>query len=179
MKNRKLILILFLFITILFSCKKVNRLTNFYAFFDYDLSIDSYPNTAQPINIWMYQVGVINDDLFLSNNSYISETKSITLSTVVLSIVSPDSLTIDFVKSIEIYVASKGHEKKKIAWLEDISNTDDNSISLITSDDDIQAYILDKNFVFQLIIETTEPQNRVVCLALDYSVYINTNLIST
>jgi hypothetical protein len=116
-----------------------------------------------PINIWTPNIPTNSEQEFESNNTAKNLIEEIVLTELTLSILSPSNASFDFLKSIEIFISADGEAEKKVAWMDDIPKTSLKTIFLLTTSDDLKAYIKadkyklnTKTVTRQLISQDTE-----------------------
>jgi len=138
---KKLIL---LTITIIFSygsCKEIDKLTHFYLEYNSNITIDPTLFIDIPFDIWTPNIPTNSETEFENNNTRTDLIEEIVLTEMEMKIISPDSQSFDFLKSIEIFISADSLNEKKIAWYDDIPQTGITSIILETTDDDLKEYI--------------------------------------
>ncbi len=139
---KKLVLVLLgVILTSTWSCKEVNKLTQFNMNYSDEITIPATLGIDLPIDIWTPNIPTNSTSTFESNNTHKDLIQKINLTKMNLTITSPASSTWDFLKKIEIYISADGLDDKKIAWLDDIPQTGLKSIDLTVSSDDLKEYI--------------------------------------
>ena len=139
---KKLALVLLsVILTSTWSCKEVNKLTQFNMDYSDEITIPATLGIDLPINVWTPDIPTNSSSTFESNNTHKDLIQKINLTKMNLTITSPESSTWDFLKKIEIYISADGLDDKKIAWLDDIPQTGLKSIDLTVSTDDLKEYI--------------------------------------
>jgi len=138
------------------SCKEINKLTQFNMDYNDEITIPATLGIDLPIDIWTPNISTNSSSTFESNNTHKDLIQQIILKKMNLTITSPEESTWDFLKEIEIYISADGLEKKKIAWMDDIPKTGLKSIELTVSADDLKEYI--KKDEYKLEIKTVTRQ---------------------
>lgn len=141
-----------LFITILISygsCKEIDKLTHFYIENNSNITIESTLPIEIPFDIWTPNIPTNSETSFENNNTRTDLIEEIVLSEMIMNIISPDSQSFDFLKSIEIFISTDSTDEKKIAWNNDIPKTGLLSISLETTDDDLKDYIKKNGYIMR------------------------------
>jgi len=153
---KKVILLLAVIMTSTWSCKEINKLTQFNMDYNDEITIPATLGIDLPIDIWTPNISTNSSSTFESNNTHKDLIQQIILKKMNLTITSPEESTWDFLKEIEIYISADGLEKKKIAWMDDIPKTGLKSIELTVSADDLKEYI--KKDEYKLEIKTVTRQ---------------------
>ncbi|NQU31607.1 MAG: hypothetical protein HQ521_00085 [Bacteroidetes bacterium] len=173
---RKILTIFSAIIITLSSCKKIDKLTNFYMDNTNTIAISSSDFASLNADIWSYEVENSITELCSNNNTNEESIKSISLDRFTVYISSPDPKTFDFIQSLEIFVNASGLEEKKIAWVQNNSKTGVKKLVLDISDDDIQDYIIDNNLILHSLITGSDSIFSNVIIQYDYSYVITANL---
>ena len=173
---KKAIVILFTLLISYSSCKKIDKLTNFYINYTETYTLGAFLDADSNFELNAYTIGNDLNELYKTNNTNQGSIKKITLDSFAIIIKSPDTTTFDFAQSVNIYITSKGLDKKKIAWTDGILKNGLQEIELQVSDDDIQNYINSYDYVLinQLIIDSKINYKLVV--DIDYTYLVTANL---
>ncbi len=160
---KKLLLILIPLIIAHESCKEIDKLTHFKMDYTSDITINSSFYIDVPFDVWTPNIPTNSETTFENNDTRTNLIEQINLTNMSMNIKSPTSQTFDFLKSIEIYINADGVDEKKIAWIDDISQTGLTTIVLETGSDDLKDYIKKDSYTLrshtvtrQLISNTTD-----------------------
>lgn len=153
--NKKYILFLILPL-ILIQCKRLSEFTKFDLEYDETVVIPSTIGINLPFNIFTPPVNSENETEFAVNDTRKDLIEEITLTTLELTITSPENGDFRFLRSIEIYLAADSLEEILVAWKENIPSDIDQFLDLETSSADLQEYI--KKDAFKLRVETRTDQ---------------------
>lgn len=168
---------LLLIVIILFaSCTKIKKLTNFYADFSANITIDPSQSDNSTNNTWIYNVPDDSKGLYQQNNSNYASTQAIEINSFKISIEDPLNSSLDIIESVEVYLRSEDMEQKRIAWFDKIPKSGLNNINLDISRDDLRDYMIDKEYVLHISITTNSSFNTVCVLKLDYEFFVSTNI---
>ena len=173
---RKVLTIISAIILTLSSCKKIDKLTNFYMENSVAITISSSDFASLNADIWSYEAENNITELCSNNKTNEESIKSISLNRFTIYISSPDSQTFDFIQSLEVFVNASGIEEKKIAWVQNNSKTEVKKLVLNISDDDIKDYIIDNNLILHSLITRSDSVFSNVIIRFDYSYTITANL---
>ncbi len=146
---KKVVLLLAVILTSKWSCKEVNKLTQFNMNYSDEITIPATLGIDLPINVWTPDIPTNSSSTFESNNTHKDLIQHINLTKMNLTITSPAESTWDFLKKIEIYISADGLDDKKIAWMDNIPQTGLKSIDLTVSSDDLKEYIKKDKYKLQ------------------------------
>ena len=134
-------ILLFLILSfMMFSCEKVDKLTQFNMNFDSEITIPATFGINIPVDIWTPDIPTNSTTTFESNNTTKDLIEQIVLKKMEMTI-KTEGASWDFLKSIEIYISANGVEEIMIAWLNDIPQNGLTKIDLNTSSQDLKEYI--------------------------------------
>ena len=173
---RKVLTIISAIILTLSSCKKIDKLTNFYMENSVAITISSSDFASLNADIWSYEAENNITELCSNNKTNEESIKSISLDRFTVYISSPGTQTFDFIQSLEVFVNASGLEEKKIAWVQNNLKTGVKKLVLDINDDDIQDYITDKNLILHSLITGSDSIFSNVIIRYDYSYIITANL---
>jgi hypothetical protein len=148
----------FLLFTLLFSvsCKKLNKLTQFNIEYDETFVIPSSTGIGLPVSFLTPEIPSNSESQFAVNDTRKDLIESIMLTELTLTVNSPSSGNFNFLKSVRIFIKAEGLDELKVAWRENMEDTDAKSIALNVTCDDLQAYIKMDNFSVR--VETVTDQ---------------------
>ena len=161
---------------VLISCKKIDKLTNFYFDISQEITFYTGDEPGSTIDVWTFNVLENRDTLYKENNSNVYGTNRIAISKMKLS--SSDTLdnNMEYIESIEVFITANDMQEKKIAWLDKLPEEIKTSISLDFSDDDLKDYIVDKDYAKNIRIINKSTINIKASIDFSYTIYINSNL---
>ena len=138
---KKITLVLLSLLLLTFSCKEVDKLTQFNMDYISSITIPATFGIDIPIDIWTPNIPTNSETEFESNNTTKNLIEEIVMTKMSMTISSPANASFDFLKVIEIYISADGVAEKKVAWLTDIPQSGLKTIELETSSDDLKEYI--------------------------------------
>ncbi len=144
-KNIITILVVLLFAGI-FSCKKLEKLTQFNLKYNTEVTIKSTIGINIPVDLYTPQITTNSESELSANNTHKNLVEAIKLKGLTLKIKSPAGSDFDFLNFIEIYIKTDTLAEKKIAWKTDIPEDGLTTLTLETSDEDLKDYILADSF---------------------------------
>ena len=130
----------------LFSCKKLEKLTQFNLKYNTEVTIKSTIGINIPVDLYTPQITTNSESELSANNTHKNLVEAIKLKELTLKIKSPAGSDFDFLNFIEIYIKTDTLEEKKIAWKTDIPEDGLTTLTLDTSDEDLKDYILADSF---------------------------------
>lgn len=128
------------------SCKEVDKLTHFYIDSDSSIIMDSTIIVGIPFNVVTERIVINIIDILNDNNTNSDNLSNVILKGMNMSINSTSNQSFNFLTSIEIYICVEGLDDVKIAWYNDIPQTELLTIKLETGDDNIKDYLLNGTF---------------------------------
>lgn len=139
-----------------FSCKKVDKLTQFKMEFNSSVTIPSSTGINLPFNLFTPDIPSNSQSTFEGNNTRSDLVESIKLTKMDLTVTSPGNGNFGFLKSIEIFISAQGLPEEKIAWKNNIPSNIGNYLELETSSADIKEYIKKDKYTLRLSTVTDE-----------------------
>lgn len=148
----------FILLVLLFSvsCKKLNKLTQFNIEYDETFVIPSSTGINLPTSILTPEIPSNSESNFAVNDTRKDLIENIMLTELTLSINSPSTGNFNFLKTVRIFLKADGLDEIKVAWKENMEDTDAKTIALNVACDDLQAYIKKDNFSIR--VETITDQ---------------------
>ena len=141
---------------ILNSCKKVDQFTQFNMDFDNQIIIPSTVGINLPINILTPEMETDSESTFELNDTRKDLIEEIRLTSLTLSLQSPNGADFSFLESISIYMNAQDLPEVEIAWIENIPESIGNQISLNVSGNDFKEYIKKDQFSLRVNTITDE-----------------------
>jgi len=140
---------------LIFSCKKVDKLTQFDMNYDSSVIVESTFGMNVPFNIYTPNITTNSESTFESNDTRKDLIESINLKTLTMTISNPEGDDFSFLKSIEIYISADGLSDIMVAWKDNISDND-TELNFETSSADLKDYV--KKDSFKLKVKTTTDE---------------------
>lgn len=141
---------------IFMQCKRLSEFTKFDIEYDETVVIPSTIGINLPFNVFTPPINTENQSEFEVNDTRKDLIEEITLTTLELSITSPENGDFRFLRSIEIYLAADSLDEILVAWNNDVPSDIGQFLELETSTDDLQEYI--KKDAFNLRVKTKTDQ---------------------
>lgn len=154
-------------VLLLFSCKKIDKLTHFSMKYDQSVTIKSSTGIELPFNILTPDITTNSESTFAGHNTRKDLIQQIKLTTLTMTITSPSNGDFSFLKSIAIYISASGLPEAKIAWNDSIPANPGQTIQLKTSETDLKDYIEQSSFTLRLNTVTDK------LLSTDYKVDVH------
>ena len=164
MKNKAILLILFVGLIMIGSCDK---LFTFNISDQTTITIDKVltPITL-PFDIWTPNITTNSEQEFENNDTKIELVKEIILKDLMLTITSPSDKTFSFLESIHIYMFTDTEEEIEIAWKDNISG-DAEMIDLQTSNSALDKYVKSSSYKLRTEVVTRETLNQDIDILID------------
>ena len=138
------------------SCKKVDQFTQFNMDFNNEIIIPSTIGINLPINILTPEMETDSESTFELNDTRKDLIEEIRLTSLTLSLQSPNGADFSFLESISIYIKAQDLPEVEIAWSENIPENAGNQISLNVSGNDFKEYIKKDQFSLRVNTITDE-----------------------
>lgn len=153
MESKVLLFCTFLFL--LFSCKKVDQLTQFEMEFDELATIPSSTGINIPINVMTPKVETNSENTFAVNDTRKDKIESIILTDLDLTVTSPSNEDFSFLESVAIYMSAEGLPEILLASRDSIPDYE-YKLLMETTGEDLQEYIKKDKFDIRINAVTDE-----------------------
>lgn len=170
------ILSVFLVLTI-FSCSKLSELSQFDIDYDTEVIIPSSSLTNTPFDIPTIDIENNFESLFKKNNTNKDLIEYINLKQFKLVLKSPDKGSLNFLKSINVYISADSLKEKKIAWKENIPETTENELALDVSTDDLKAYLITDSYKLRFNTTTDKAITKDHVINLDTKFFVDAKIL--
>ncbi|WP_194766949.1 hypothetical protein [Tamlana sp. I1] len=155
MKHLKLTTV-FILLTIVFGCDKIDELTQFNMVYNEQVVIKSNAVVDLPFNAFTPEISSNSESTFENNNTGKNLIEYIELKKMTLEIDGPDHGNFDFLNTIDVYISAEDEPEVKISWKENIEANGSRVLELDTSSDDLKNYLKKDNFTLRLATVTDE-----------------------
>lgn len=163
------------------SCELVDKLDDLTQFdLDYDTSIDIPSQeglvTPIPIDITTPDINTDSESAFELKNTAENLVEEIILKSLKLVITSPHEQTLDFLKSIEIYLIAEGLTEVKIA---SIDNVEDGLTELVldVDDTDLKEYIFADTMKLKLKITPDKIVSTETSISVESTFFVDAKIL--
>ena len=141
MKNKLFILLFFsLVLTKMSACKKEGKGIGFNLRFEEEFIISSGNPLNLPFNVLLPDVETNSQAQFAQNDTRAENITDIKLTSLGLSILSPQNQDFSFIKDVEIFINAEGLDETRLAYRFDV-NTTEKVLDLIPDESDFAEYI--------------------------------------
>lgn len=138
------------------SCKKIEKLTEFYIDYETYVVIEGSGGINLPFDFFSPEVKSNAEAEFAIHGTEKERAKEIRLQSMQLSIVRPNSANFNFLKEIRIFLSAEGLSEIEIASLNDIPNDDVSILNLIVKNNNLREYIVKDSFKLRAYAVTDE-----------------------
>ncbi|MFA7274357.1 MAG: hypothetical protein WC044_10830 [Crocinitomicaceae bacterium] len=173
---KKLILFSLLIVVALFSCKKLNKLTQFNLTYDESITIPSNSAINLPFVIQTPDMTTNSESTFEVNDTRKDLIQEIKLTQMVLTVNTPASGNYNFLKDIILYINADGLDEVKLAWQENIPNDSAKQLTLNVSNADIKEFIKKDKFNLRVVTTTDEVITTDYKIDLHYVLFVDAKL---
>jgi len=174
---KKILFVFFAVILTYGSCKEIDKLTHFNMDFTSSITIDPTFIIDIPIDVWTPDIPTNSETTFENNDTRTDLIEQINLTQMNMTIISTDTQSFDFLKTIEIYINADGVEEKKIAWLLDIPQTGLKTINLEITDDDLKDYIKKDEYKLRTHTVTRQLISKSTDIEIKSSFFVDANIL--
>ncbi len=176
-KNMKNYTIIILVLLSFFSCKKIDKLTQFNLDMETEVTIPAGIPVNIPYDIPSPPITTNSESSFEDNNTSKDLIESAVLKEMKLSVANPTNGNFDFLKNIEIYLSADGLSEVKIAWK--LNHQDDGKtvLSLDTSNDDLQEYIKKDKINIRVKTTTDKVLSQDYDIKIEYTFFIDADIL--
>lgn len=140
MKKLLLLLPLALAIVTLTKCKKIDELTTFRMSYDSQVTVPANGVINLPLDILTPDITTNYQQQFSANDTRSDLVNEINIDGITITVKSPANQNLDFLKSINVYIAAEGMAEKEIASKNDIPDGL-SSLSLDYVSDNLKDYL--------------------------------------
>lgn len=155
MKNLSYIPVLFI-ATIFFSCKKVDKLTQFEMEYNETFVIPSTVGIDLPFNVMSPDITTNSQSTFEVNDTKKDLIEQIMLTQLDLTLTGPSNSDFSFLNEVRIYISAEGLDEVELASKTDIPDNIGKELSLDPSGADFQEYIKQDQFDLRLYTVTDQ-----------------------
>lgn len=163
-------------LVVLSSCKKIDKLTNFYIEVREDLVVNPYNAVDETLDFWLFTAQITEIGLFDEYNTSVAATDKIALSEFELLLLDPDNQNLEFIESIEVYFVNAIDDPLKVGWLDVLPENADKQVELNFTSDNLKDRLLHSDNVVNVRIKTKSNEKIDITLQLNYSFYISSEL---
>jgi len=174
---KKILFVFFAVILTYGSCKEIDKLTHFNMDFTSSITIDPTFIIDIPIDVWTPDIPTNSETTFENNDTRTDLIEQINLTQMNMTIISTDTQSFDFLKTIEIYINADGVEEKKMAWLLDIPQTGLKTINLEITDDDLKDYIKKDEYKLRTHTVTRQLISKSTDIEIKSSFFVDANIL--
>ena len=164
---KKLLFITLLSASVLISCDKISKLTQFNLEYDETVVIPATLGANIPFNVQTPDIETDSESSFSVNDTRKDLIEHIELTQMTLTVSSPSNGTFSFLKSIKVYISADGLDEIEVASKENIPDDVGNTLALETTDTDLKEYIKKDNFNLKVTTITDE------IISTDYTIDIH------
>lgn len=147
--------LLFCFV-LLQNCDVLDELTKFDMDYETSYRLDPVPIVGVPVSLFTPDIETESETTFENNNTNADLVESVTLKSLTLNIVSPDTGNFNFLKSVRIAISSDNNDEVEAAYLLDIPNDNLKTLELEVINNELAAYLKEDTFKLRVTAVTDE-----------------------
>ena len=145
---------------VIFGCKKgediVDSLTKFTYSLDYVVKVPASPVTPFPISIATPEIKTQSDQTFDANNTRADMVEHIYLDELTLTVESPTSGTLTFLKSVDIHAMAEGLPAVRVAYKDNVPANVGSTLSLDVTKVELKEYFKKETYTLRITVTTDE-----------------------
>lgn len=176
MKNK--ITLICLVILSSFSCKEVDKLTEFNMDFNTQVTLPANPVSNVPISITSPSIPTNSDAIFSGKNTRQDLVEEISLSKMDLNIILPAGNNFNFFESIEVFMSASDLPEVSIASKMNIEDGL-NILKLDPSGVNIKDYIKKANFSLRFAVTTDEPTTEDHDIRIEMTYFVDAKILGS
>ncbi len=176
-KYMKKLALLFILIMSLNACEKIDKFTQFDLNLDTEITIPAGIPANTPIDFPTISIPLNTKSVLEDNNTTSELIEQATLKKMELKITKPTNGNFNFLKDLEIYISADNLPETKIAWKYDHSNDDQITLSLDTSDEDLQEYIKKDELNMNIHVVFDEILTEDYTIKIYYTFFIDAEIL--
>ncbi len=175
---KKYILLLVIILFAAFSCKKLDKKTQFDIENTTQSTIPSAVGINLPFNLPTPTITTNIEQEMEANNSRKDLIEYANLKELKLSINSPTTANFDFLNDMEIYIKADGLSKQKIAEIHNIPENHLKELNLtVVPDLDLQKYIKKDKYYLDITVKTDKINLQDVTIDIYSKVFIDAKIL--
>ena len=170
--------ILFILIFTFFGCKLIDELTHFDMDYNYSFTLPAYGGiNLDNLNIESNDVENATESTFEINDTRKDLIESATLKKFDVTIIEPADADFSFINKVEIFVRTEALSEELIAWKDNISVDDGNSLKLETTSSNLRKYLISDAIKVRLKTTSSEPLTEDLLLDLQSTVEVDAKIL--
>ena len=173
----KLLAAALVFFSVLSGCKKVNKLTQFTIEYDESVVIQSSTGIALPFDLLTPDIETNSSSKFESNDTRKDKIQEIKLTKLNLTLTSPTSGDLTFLKSIDVFISADGLDEVRLAWISNVSESVGKFLDLSVEDFDFKEYIKKDDFKLRLKTVTDKAITNDHELAIHSEFFVDAEIL--
>lgn len=154
--NSIISLLLFLVALTPFSCKKLDKLTQFNMTYEQDFVVQSSTGINLPFNIASPEMETNSESKFSNEDTRKDLIQEIKLTGLKVTLKSPSDGDLKFLNEVEIFINADGLNEAKIAFKYNIPPTVGKVLNLDVTGTDFKEYIKKDEFTLRMKVKTDE-----------------------
>lgn len=156
MKRAINILVVTVVALLLTSCRKdiLDELTHFTFETDYVVKVPASPIASLPVDIVTPPIATHSDVLFNANNTRADMVEKINLTSLDLTVKTPEGGNLKFLKSVAIYAAAEGLPEVKVAYKDNVPEDVGNRLDLDVTGVELKQYFTKDKYTLRISVTT-------------------------
>jgi hypothetical protein len=167
---------------LLFSqCKKgddiVDSLTHFDFSTDYVVKVPASPMTPFPVSVVTPEIKTHSDVEFDNNNTRADMVEQISLKALTLSVETPTSGTLSFLKSVDIHAMADGLPAVRVAYKDQVSADVGSTLSLDMTNVELKEYFKKETYHLRVTVTTDEAITQEYAIRANGTFFVDAKVL--
>lgn len=167
----------FLLLFTIFSCSKLEELSQFDMDYNTEVTIPANSLVDTPLDIPTIDMDSDSKSSFASNNTSKDLIEQINLKHLKLVLKSPSDGSLNFLKSISIYISADSLDEKKIAWKDVIPDTTKGELTLDITSDDLKEYLIAESYKLRFNTTTNKAIEEDHLIDIDTKFFVDAKIL--
>ena len=160
------------------ACKKLDKLTQFEMTYKTQTTIKASVPINVPFDIITPPITTNSSKEFENNDTRSDLVEEIYLTSMTLSVVSPENGSLNFLKDIEIFISADGLPEKKIAWKYNIPENIGSTMELETANnEDLKEYIKKDKYSLRTKVTTDKILTQDYTIEITSKFWVNAKIL--
>lgn len=161
------------------SCELFDRATKveFDMSFSSEVEIPSSSGLNLPFNLFTPAIETNSESTFGINNTNKELVETVNLTSMNLTITSPNDQRFDFLDEITIYIEADGLDEIQIAYAENIPENIGNELELTVTGNNLRDYIVEEEFTLRVKTVTDQTINEDIEIDVDSEFHVTADVL--
>jgi hypothetical protein len=159
-----------------YSCKKLDKLTQFYIENNSTVTIPANSGINLPFDLFTPDITTNYEEQYSANDTRKDLVDEIKIDKINITVKSPQGANLDFLKSIHVFISADGLDEKEIAWKEDVADGL-TSLDLDHTGDNLKQYLMKDKIKLRIKTITDKATKQDITLDLKNRFFVNAKIL--